>query len=234
MSYCVNCGVELDKTAKTCALCNTPVFNPNQPIDCIAPPPFPEEKGQVEEVKRKDMGILLTTVVVATAVTCGLLNAFVFTGPRWSLAVIGVCGILWVIMMPVVIFPKQHLYVSVLLDGMAVAAYLYMIAYMIESDGWFWGLGLPIVVYVTLLMELFLHAVRKLPRSFLTVALYAFTAVGLLCGGLEFLIDRYLDGSVYLRWSAVVMTVCAIIDIALITMLSLRRLRNAVRRRLHF
>ena len=29
MSYCVNCGVELDNSAKKCALCATPVVNPN-------------------------------------------------------------------------------------------------------------------------------------------------------------------------------------------------------------
>lgn len=29
MSYCVNCGVELDSAAKKCALCETPVINPN-------------------------------------------------------------------------------------------------------------------------------------------------------------------------------------------------------------
>ncbi len=28
MSYCVNCGVELDKTCAVCPLCNTKVCNP--------------------------------------------------------------------------------------------------------------------------------------------------------------------------------------------------------------
>ena len=44
MSYCVNCGVELDKTAKECALCNTPVMNPREVIAQNAKTPFPEEK----------------------------------------------------------------------------------------------------------------------------------------------------------------------------------------------
>jgi len=39
---------------------------------------------------------------------------------------------------------------------------------------------------------------------------------------------------VSLRWSAVVLVICVVVDIALITMLPLRRLRNEVRRRLHF
>lgn len=234
MSYCVNCGVELDKTATECALCNTPVINPKELIPKGAKTPFPKEKGQVETVKSKDMGILLTTVVLATAITCGLLNAFVFTGPLWSLAVIGVCVVLWVIMIPAVIYTKLPVYVYLFFDGVAVAVYLYMLAFMMGRYEWFWGLGLPIVVYVTAVVEAMTLCILKLPRSFLTVGLYVISAIGLLCGGLEFLIDRYVAGEVVLRWSAVVLTVCLIVDIAIITMLSLRRLRNAVRRRLHF
>ena len=90
MSYCVNCGVELDASATKCPLCDTPVYNPKAPEPEKQPSPFPKEKGQVEVVKRKDLGVLLTVIVLATAVTCGLLNAFVFRSSLWSLAVIGV------------------------------------------------------------------------------------------------------------------------------------------------
>lgn len=234
MSYCVNCGVELDTSAKKCALCNTPVFNPNELKKMEPVTPFPQEKGQVETVKRKDMGILLTTVVCATAITCGLLNALVFSGTLWSLAVIGVCVILWVIMIPAVIYTKQPIYVSLLYDGAAIAVYLYMLAYMIGSDGWFWRLGLPIVVLVTVIAELLTVSIRKFPRSFLTVSLYIFTAIAMLCVGLEILIDRFIGDGITLGWSAVVLTICIIVDIAIITLLSRRRLRDAVRRRLHF
>lgn len=234
MSYCVNCGVELHESAKACALCNTPIYNPNELKKEELSTPFPTEKGQVEKVKRKDLGILLSTVVLATAVTCGMLNAFVFTGTQWSLAVIGVCVILWVIMVPVVIYTKQTVYVSLLYDGAAVVVYLYLLTFMVKSDEWFFGLGLPIVVLVTVLAELLTIAVRKLPRSILTVALYFFTEIALLCTGLELLIDRYLENKMTLGWSAVVLTVCVIVDIALINILCVRRLRNAVRRRLHF
>jgi len=235
MSYCVNCGVELDASARECPLCNTPVLNPREleKIAC-ARRPFPAEKGQVETVKRKDLGILISMVVLATAVTCAILNAFVFRGALWSLAVIGVCMILWVMMIPAVIYTKQPVYVSLLYDGVAVALYLFMLSYLVGSRVWLWGLGIPITILVTVLAEIFTFCVLKLPRSFLTVALYVFTAVGLLCMGLEILIDRYVSGHIALSWSAVVLTVCGILDIAVITLLSRRRLRNAVRRRLHF
>ena len=192
------------------------------------------EQGQVETVKRKDLGILISMVVLATAVTCGILNALTFQESLWSLAVIGACIILWVIMIPAVIYTKQPVYVSLLYDGGAVALYLFMLSYLTGTRDWLWGLGLPITVLITVLAEAFTVCVRKLPRSFLTVSLYIFTAVGLLCMGLEILIDRFVGGNIALSWSAVVLTVCGILDIAVITMLSRRRLRNAVRRRLHF
>lgn len=235
MSYCVNCGVELDASARECPLCNTPVLNPRELEKiAMAQRPFPTEKGQVETVKRKDLGILISMVVLATAVTCGVLNALVFRENLWSLAVIGACIILWVIMIPAVIYTKQPVYVSLLYDGGAVALYLFMLSYLTGSRSWLWGLGIPITALVTVLAEIFTVCVRRLPRSFLTVSLYLFTAAGLLCLGIEILIDRYVVGHIALSWSAVVLTVCIILDIAVITLLSRRRLRNAVRRRLHF
>lgn len=246
MSYCVNCGVELEAEARECPLCNTPVINPreleksrsggisgldgNKEDDSA----FPREKGQVETVKRKDLGLLLSMVILASVATCGILNLLVFRGTLWSLAVIGACVILWVFMIPVVIYTKLPIYVSLLLDGGAVALYLYMLTFLSGSSDWFLGLGLPIVALVTGVAEAVTVCIRRLPRSFLTVALYLFTALGLLCLGLEILIRRYLEAKIHLSWSAVVLTICVILDIAVITMLSRRRLRNEVRRRLHF
>jgi hypothetical protein len=233
MSYCVNCGVELDISAQQCPLCNTPVRNPNQMVQ-REETPFPKEKGAVETANRKDFAILLSTFVLATAVTCGLLNILVFPGRLWSLAVIGVCVILWVWLFPIVIYRRLSVYGSLLLDGLSVALYLYMLAHMIGSYNWCFGLGLPIVLLVTAVAELLTFCIHMLPKSFLTVALYLVTGVGLLCIGIELLITHYLYAAVYLRWSAMVLTVCAVLDIVIITMLSRRRLRGAVRRRLHF
>lgn len=65
-------------------------------------------------------------------------------------------------------------------------------------------------------------------------ALYFFAEAALLCAGIELLIRRYLLLPLRLTWSAVVCSVCGVIVISLITILSRARLRNAVRRRMHF
>ena len=177
---------------------------------------------------------MTTSILGATAVACGLLNLLVFTGVAWSLAVIGACLLVWVMMIPLVIDSHQPIYLSLLFDGVAAGLYLFMLSFLTSDQGWMWGLGLPIVLLVTIIAELLTVCIRNLPSSFLTNALYVVNAVGLLCLGLEILIDLFVIEHIALSWSAVVLTVMVCVDAMLITVLSRRRLRNEVRRRLHF
>lgn len=234
MSYCVNCGVELDASAKNCPLCNTPVINPKEIKKGNVPTPFPKEKAPVEEIQRADFGWLVSMVCLATAVTCGLLNWLAFPQNLWSLAVIGACVVLWVMLVPAVIYQKFPPYFYLLLDGAAVVLYLVMIARMMEKYEWFWRLGLPLTCCTVAMAELLTLAFRKFPKGMLARGLYFFSALGILCVLYEVIIDRFQRKSIRLSWSAVVLTVCVIMVIAIITTLSRRRLRNELRRRLHF
>ena len=217
MSYCVNCGVELDGALEECPLCNTPVINPRELARQKSRSPFPAEKGTVETIRRKDLGILTSSILGATAVACGVLNLLV-----------------WVMMIPLVIDSRQPIYLSLLFDGVAAGLYLFMLSFLTDGQEWMWGLGIPIAILVTVIAELLTICIRNLPSSFLTNALYVVNAVGLLCLGLEILIDLYVSKHIALSWSAVVLTVTVCVDAMLITVLSRRRLRNEVRRRLHF
>ena len=80
MSYCVNCGVELDPSLKRCPLCNTPVIHPSQLAqkDTQARSFYPSRKGQVDTVKRTDIAILISVILGGTAIACGLLNRLVY------------------------------------------------------------------------------------------------------------------------------------------------------------
>ncbi len=235
MSYCVNCGVELNEDLNSCPLCNTPVINPRE-IEAVSRkiPAFPKEKGQVDVVKRKDLAILLTIVLSSTAITCALLNLFVFNNILWSVPIIGVCVLLWVMAIPAVIYTKLTIYLSLFLDGFAVACYLYALTFLTRKDEWYFFLGLPIVLSLTLLLEVLLFLCVHLPISILTTSLYVFAEIAIFCVILELLIKNFLNRPLGLSWSAIVLTICGIIVIALITVLSRARLRNAVRRRLHF
>lgn len=234
MSYCVNCGVELESSLKECPLCNTPVINPNQTTTADISNPYPPSKGQVEIASRKDFGILLTVVLSAASITCLLLNLLVFQGHLWSFTVIGACICLFFFAAPAVIYTKASVYLILLLDGIAVGFYLYLISYITSSSDWLWQLGIPIVIISTALIELFTYLSRRFPLTILSASLYLFVEIPILCVALELLIRHFCHSSYNITWSAVVLTVCVIIDIALITILTKKRLRNEVNRRLHF
>ena len=234
MSYCVNCGVELDATLKDCPLCNTPVINPKELVNAQKRTPFPVEKVPVEMIKRKDIGLLVSIVLVAIAVTCGGLNLLVFKQNYWSVAIIGACLLLWVILLPEIIYHKLNIYLAVFLDGMAAVVYLYLLTWLTESNEWFYGVAVEIVLFITVLLEIYILCLKALPKSILTYALYTVTALGILCVGVELLVDKLVRAEISVDWSAIIATICIVIDVALICVLSMRRLRNAVRRRLHF
>lgn len=234
MSYCVNCGVELEASLRECPLCNTPVMNPRELNKEAAKSPYPTDKGLVEVVKRKDFGILLTVVLTTTGFTCLLLNLLVFNSSLWSLIVIGSCLCLFVFTFPAIFYSKMQVWLTLLSDAVSVIFYLFLITFMTETDSWFWQLGLPIVVLLTVLAEVLALLARFIPLTVLSCALYLFVATPAFCVALELLIGHMLERSYRITWSAIVLTVCVIIDFALVTILAKKRLRNEVRRRLHF
>ena len=50
MSYCVNCGVELDASLESCPLCHTPVINLSDLQKFKKTTPYPTQTGQVDKV----------------------------------------------------------------------------------------------------------------------------------------------------------------------------------------
>lgn len=233
MSYCVNCGVELDKDLKACPLCQTIVINPNELI-VRENEAFPKHKGEVERVKRRDVGVLISTFLLATAVTCGLLNLLVYDGVAWAPTVMGVCGFIWATLFPFIFYDRLPVYIYILFDGFMAGVSILTINIMTVSDAWAWELGIPIVALVTGVAELLAFAIVVLPKSFLTIMLYIFTAISVFCIGLELEIDHFLGERMYPSWSAVVATVLVIFNVVIVTLLCSKRLRAEVRRRLHF
>lgn len=234
MSYCVHCGVELDSSLRKCPLCNTPVLDPNNIPYFETSSPYPSQKGKVEPVRKKDAAIFVSVLLLAISIPCGLLNWLVFPAILWSLLVIGFCLVLWVICIPFIFCRKLSPYLAVLLDGLAVSFYLYLISLLTGSVNWLSYLGLPIATLFTVLLELFMLLILKVSHSFFSVTLYIFSAIPLSCIGIELLCRNFLDDPLRITWSAIVLTVCIVFIIAIVTILLLPRVREEARRRLHF
>lgn len=234
MSYCVNCGVELDITAAACPLCNTKIYNPNQPTATDVPTPYATVKGYAEPVKMKEFTILMSIVLVVTSLVCFFLNQFVIQLGHWSYYVVGICAMLWVFMIPLFFPQKANIYVQLILNGISIALFLGMVSYLHPNNHWYQHIALPIVGLGTILLEIIFLFTIKLKSSMLIKAAISIAAIGVFCMAIELVIDPHMKGYFYLRWSAIVAACAFVIDIVLMTIYLLEGLRAEIRRRMHF
>ena len=220
MSYCVNCGVELDATARACPLCHTPVQNPNQPVDAELPPPFPSRRKEVHPTSKKELPLLISALFASVAVR------------PWSLYVVGAAVMLWLWMVPPLLLRGMPLWVRLLLDSCAVGVYVYLISIDLHGQRWFLGLALPIILTGGAIVTA-LGLILSRGRSILSSVTLIIGAVGLFVVGIELFVDRWMGGSYEPGWSIVVATVCIALIIPLLVVRHRPALRDEARRRFH-
>ena len=235
MSYCVNCGVELDITATACPLCNTKIYNPNQPVATDIPTPYATVKGHTEPVKQTyEFAILMTIIFLTTSLVCFFLNAFTIQIGHWSFYVAGICGMLWVFMLPAFFPHKVNVFGAVALDGIIIALNIGIISYLHPGNGWYFHIALPLIILGTFLLEIIFTFIYRLKSSLIGRTAICVSAIAVFCMAIEMVIDLHFYDYFYLRWSAIVATCAIVIDIVLLTIYLQEGLRAEIRRRMHF
>lgn len=233
MSYCVNCGVELNPAARECPLCRTPVLNPRCPVDADAPSFFPTRREEVAPVSRREAALLLTAMLLSVAICCTLLNLVFYSDVWWSFFIGGAMAMLWVWFVPPLLSRKLFIWVRLTLDVLAVGVYILLIAIALDGMDWFVGLALPIVAAGVLVIPVLYWIIRTRRCSLLVSAVLVLLALGLFAVLTEFLCDRYLKGVWLPGWSMVVLASCVGLSIPLIIVRRVPSLREEARRRFH-
>lgn len=231
MSYCVNCGVELDRDAVQCPLCQTPVINPVCPPDPQAIPNFPLERQEVEPVDHRELAILLSVMAVCTGVCCGLLNLFLWPGVPWSAFVIGSCAVLWVWLVPPLLLRRAPSALLLLFDLLAVGGLLVLIGAVSNGSVWLYGIALPVWAGFSVILLVIWLAAKK--RSFLGRGLLILGGMVLFLLWVEFVVDRFL-GEYHPMWSLIAAAVGITLMLPLVVIRTRPNLRRQVRRRFHF
>lgn len=233
MSYCVNCGVELDKTAARCPLCRTPVVNPNERIDTKSPTPFPTRDIGPEPVSQKELALLISIMLLSVSVCCGTLNLFFHNERLWSLYALGAALMLWVFTVPRLLSRTMPGWIELTLDVLSIGVYVYLISLDLHGEAWFWALAMPIILAAALLLGLLSWLMRGRRRSILTSIVMVLCMIGIYAMAIEFFVDRYIFGAWGPAWSLVVMAVCIALSIPLLIIRNVPSLREEARRRFH-
>ena len=227
MSYCVNCGVELDPSAKTCPLCGTPAWHP----ELDAPPYFPANSATVQPASRREAAILLTAMLVSVSLCCGLLNLFLPTDRPWSLYVIGAAVMLWGWFALPRLARGIPIFFRLTADVAAIGVYLWIISVALHGGRWFRGLVLPMLGWACVVVFLLSFLLRDGRRSRLSSLAMCIGAVGLMAMGVEYCLDRYFLEAWQPSWSLVVLVICIGLIIPLRIVRRVPSLREEARRR---
>lgn len=175
MSYCVNCGVELDASAKKCVLCNTPVYNPAKPVEKNIPTPFSENPMIPATVKNKFVALIISYIILIPNIVCVFINLFTSPENLWFVFVASTSLLLWVVFVFPFFTKKLHPYIMWAFDTVAVALYTFVFhAQNFGGDKWYFGIALPIIGIVSLAVLCFIYWDRKRKHHWTSKVLHLF------------------------------------------------------------
>lgn len=232
MSYCVNCGVELDATARACPLCQTPVMIPASqsipplrrhfPRSARRWPPFPAGSWPP---------------ALSHAGLCGgvlrYFESLFAAGTGMVPVCLGAAIMVWIWLVPPLLMRGLHLLLRLVFDVVAVALYVYLISLDLNGEPWFMGLALPIILTggaVVLFLGLVLQHGKRSILSGITICI---GAAGVVAVFAELFVDRWLYSTWNPDWSLIVLTVCVALIIPLLIVRRVPSLREEARRRFH-
>lgn len=236
MSYCVNCGVELDKSEPRCPLCGTEVINPSATPEEKPARPYPSHVEHLDRrIDRRYIASFISLLLLIPLFTSMLTNIMVNGRLSWSYYVLGGELIAFaVFLLPMIAHMVRILYIVI--DAGAIGVMLLLIQVMNQGDwGWLLLLGLPITGLVALFAWfLAWMASPKCKLPLLIRFTFTLTAVGLLVVGIEFFIGLYRHAIAWPQWSLYVLFPCLVLGSALLLLNRRARLKAEIRKRFYF
>lgn len=233
MAYCVNCGVELEKSQAYCPLCAVEVQNPKEPYDPTLAKPYSRHIVRVQKrLERRYMAWIITVLILLAGVVCVMAD-LVYTGAMtWSLYVVSSLLMAWVLVLLPLLFTGLHPVVCVLLDVCALLAFLYVINIADTSSDWYLTLAMPQVLFYGLLalVDVLLWRSKWLHGWQRIGVVIASGGVAMM--GLEILLDLFNDMHIELDWSWFVIIPAFAVGLILFLLERKREVKEEILKRL--
>lgn len=234
MSYCVNCGVELDKGERKCPLCGVEAVNPLEPWteENELARPYPRHvehlNARVDRRYAATFCSLMLLIPLFIAMFTNLLTSGALT---WSLYVLGGALVVFVCVFLPMLLPRRRDYLCVLLSAAAVTLLVWLVSYLTKGT-WFFTLGLSlccIAALYALLITFLCRPTRTMDA--LVRAAAALTGAGLTVVLVELAIRLHTGGALVPRWSAYALFPCLVLSAGLLILNRRAKLKSEIKRR---
>ena len=228
MSYCVNCGVELEKNCKECPLCDTPVINPREKISNDKSV-YPDEIHIPKSLSKKYVVFVLTMILLIPNLVLLLLNVFILDSHLVSY-IIGGFVVAWIWFLFPLLWKKQIPVISLAVDAIALLVYLYMFNFYGDENGWYYSIVLPVVIVLWAICNLFIFWLKK-PRSKPLMSIAVLGAVSVMSFVVEICMKNLYIGKFDITISLII-TACSVsLMIFFAVMEKSKRLRAWIQRK---
>ena len=234
MSYCVNCGVELEKSEKACPLCGVEVINSRQPYDEKAARPYPRQLDPINDrINRHFIAAILSICLAFPAVICVVINLILSGQTSWSLVVAGAMTLIWLSFVPYFLYRKPSFTRIFLPIATGLVWYLLLIAVVVQTGNWYFSLALPLILLVCGLVYLNGFLIERKVLAGFYIAVAVFTTIGLLVVGVEIIVNIAALHQARVSWSLLALFPCLAVALAFLSIARRQSIREEIKRRLH-
>lgn len=197
--YCIQCGVKLADSQKTCPLCGTTVFHPEltQPQGS---PLYPADRCPGAAVNRFGVMAIVTAAFLLPILVTMLVDLQIDGTITWSGYVMGAIALGYIVVVFPFWFRSYHSVVLVPVDFVALGGYLLYID-LASGGGWFLSFAFPMVGAFGLIVTAVVVLTRYVPRGGFFIYGGAAIALGAVMPVMEYLMMITFHFPKFFAWS---------------------------------
>ncbi|MBB6479489.1 DUF6320 domain-containing protein [Spirochaeta isovalerica] len=210
MPYCSRCGVEVDNDVEKCPLCSTPIqvlspenLKTGKYPDKPAPHPAPPKRNKKEQ--RRMAAIIITFGLLIPASIAIAADVVINKHITWGTYTISTLIYIWVIILLPLLYYKTPV-LTLMAYYLSTLLFLYSIEVFSGGEYWFRQLALPIITVTALLIALNFYIDNRSAIKGINIFAYAVFSVGLECVGIEMAVSLFLENTVRVWWSIMVLS----------------------------
>ncbi len=225
MNYCNTCGIELDDDLQVCPLCGKNPADPgeHEPVQSN----YPSDIIHIyRKESRRQIWELSGIIAFSGMAVYTIVDLVVGKGLKWSLfADVSILSGWICLTLLLLAFRKYFITIPGLMATLLIM--LLFFDFVSPETNWFLPVGLPITVAVFISLSIIILLWKIAHFKGFNILAIVFLVISGFCIVVETFIDKYLFGSVEIRWSAI--AAVSILPIALVLLFVHYRMKKGKR-----
>jgi hypothetical protein len=227
MSYCTNCGVELDDGLTTCPLCGFASDNSGNKKSTDKSELYPSDIILLyKKENRKHIWELSGVISFSGIAVCTIVDLVIRKSLSWSMYADTSIFASWVCLTLILLAFRKYF---IIIPGflLTILTSLFLFDLFSPPVNWFYGIGLPLTFTLFVAVSIMIVLWKVANFKGFNILAFAFVVLSGFCIVSEVFIDKYLFNSVEIRWSAIV--AISILPIALVLLFVHYRMKRGKR-----